>query len=52
MSDRTTGIEDLAALIAVQELIHNLVVNEQRKGKKTGKYKLPQEAGALLHRNC
>ncbi|HEU4854313.1 MAG TPA: ParB/RepB/Spo0J family partition protein, partial [Nitrosospira sp.] len=35
------GIEELAALIASQGLIHNLVVNEQtKKGKKTGKYEV------------
>jgi ParB family transcriptional regulator, chromosome partitioning protein len=36
-----TGIEELAALIAAQGLIHNLVVTEQvKKGKKTGKYEV------------
>ena len=36
-----TGIEELAALIASQGLIHNLVVTEQvKKGKKTGKYEV------------
>ena len=35
------GIEELAALIASQGLIHNLVVTEQvKKGKKTGKYEV------------
>jgi ParB family chromosome partitioning protein len=35
------GIEELAALIASQGLIHNLVVSEQtKKGKKTGKYEV------------
>jgi ParB family chromosome partitioning protein len=35
------GIEELAALIAAQGLIHNLVVTEQiKKGKKTGKYEV------------
>jgi len=36
-----TGIEELAALIASQGLIHNLVVTEQvKKGRKTGKYEV------------
>jgi ParB family chromosome partitioning protein len=36
-----TGIEELAALIASQGLIHNLVVIEQmKKGRKTGKYEV------------
>ncbi|SEO26336.1 chromosome partitioning protein, ParB family [Nitrosospira multiformis] len=36
-----TGIEELAALIASQGLIHNLVVTSQlKKGKKTGKYEV------------
>ena len=36
-----TGIEELAALIASQGLIHNLVVTFQlKKGKKTGKYEV------------
>jgi ParB family chromosome partitioning protein len=36
-----TGIEELAALIASQGLIHNLVVTSQLKnGKKTGKYEV------------
>ena len=36
-----SGIEELAALIASQGLIHNLVVTEQvKKGKKTGKYEV------------
>ena len=36
-----TGIEELAALIASQGLIHNLVVTEQlKKGKKSGKYEV------------
>lgn len=35
------GIEELAALIASQGLIHNLVVTEQeKKGRKTGKYEV------------
>ena len=35
------GIEELAALIASQGLIHNLVVVEQaKKGRKTGKYEV------------
>jgi ParB family chromosome partitioning protein len=35
------GIEELAALIASQGLIHNLVVTEQvKKGKKTGRYEV------------
>ena len=39
--NRATGIEELAALIASQGLIHNLVVTEQmKKGKKTGKYEV------------
>jgi ParB family chromosome partitioning protein len=38
---QATGIEELAALIASQGLIHNLVVTEQiKKGKKTGKYEV------------
>lgn len=36
-----TGIEELAALIASQGLIHNLVVTAQRKkGRKSGKYEV------------
>jgi ParB family chromosome partitioning protein len=36
-----SGITELAALIAAQGLIHNLVVTEQKKkGKKTGKYEV------------
>lgn len=36
-----TGIEELAALIASQGLIHNLVVTSQlKKGKKTGKHEV------------
>ncbi|SEP42859.1 ParB/RepB/Spo0J family partition protein [Nitrosovibrio sp. Nv6] len=36
-----SGIAELAALIAAQGLIHNLVVTEQKKkGKKTGKYEV------------
>ena len=36
-----TGIEELAALIASQGLIHNLVVTAQlKKGKKSGKYEV------------
>lgn len=36
-----SGIEELAALIASQGLIHNLVVTEQtKKGRKTGKYEV------------
>ena len=38
---QATGIEELAALIASQGLIHNLVVTEQvKKGKKTGKHEV------------
>ncbi|ABB75754.1 ParB/RepB/Spo0J family partition protein [Nitrosospira multiformis] len=36
-----TGIEELAALIASQGLIHNLVVTvQQKKGRKSGKYEV------------
>ena len=35
-----TGIEELAALIASQGLIHNLVVTEQKKGRKSGNYEV------------
>src|SRR5688500_19023907 len=36
-----SGIEELTALIASQGLIHNLVVVEQtKKGRKTGKYEV------------
>ena len=36
-----SGIGELAALIAAQGLIHNLVVTEQKKkNKKTGKYEV------------
>lgn len=35
------GIGELAALIAAQGLIHNLVVTDQKKkNKKTGKYEV------------
>ena len=47
-----TGIEELAALIASQGLIHNLVVTEQvKKGKKSSKYEVVvgERRLAVLH---
>ena len=42
-----TGIEELAALIASQGLIHNLVVTEKKKGRKSEKYEVVAGARRL-----